>query len=135
MISVSTQVTRRAAAPAAWSDRARTSEGRKPRSGPGNWTAWRSYFAMTAGVTLDLDWELGWWKTHPIGVLGYAGFARRCVIQRIRARTGHTAWSPLQERPMTSPRTSFFWSSRISGGAKITTLAKDCTLTNIKSMG
>ena len=27
---------------------------------------------MTDGVTLD--WELGWWKTRAIGVLGYSVF-------------------------------------------------------------
>ena len=67
-------------APAIRSDRAETYEGRKVRSGLKNWTPWRSYFVMTAGVTLDLDGEFGWWKTRTIGVLEDAEFAHKCVM-------------------------------------------------------
>ena len=111
MTSVSTFAQSSAFAPAARRHRALTSVGRKPRdAGDKYLTASRSVLEMAEGVILTQRFPL--W-TRARGLFGAARDCRRCRTRRTRAFTGHRLGLPLRPRPMTSPRTPFFWSVKV----------------------
>mmetsp|Transcript_30800 Transcript_30800/g.69101 ORF Transcript_30800/g.69101 Transcript_30800/m.69101 type:complete len:215 (+) Transcript_30800:111-755(+) len=109
MTSVSTLANKSALAPAARNEHAETSSGRKPSDGPMERTVSRKVSVIMEGVTLR-----GEVHTVARGVVGSALWARRWMTRLITARTGHRKASPLRPRPMTSPRTPFFWSVKVS---------------------
>ena len=104
-MSVSTSESRRAMAPPARRERADTSDGRKPRSVPRNFTVCRRCLVMSDGVTERVPDGV---KTRARGVDGGAPRARRWTTRRIIARVGQQKWWPLRPSLMTSPLTPFF---------------------------
>ena len=104
-------------APEARRDRAETSEGTNPRDGPRRRTAWRRMADMSDGVVLcHRPFE----KYRERGVAGGAACVRRCMTRVAMIFTGHRKGLPLRPRPMTSPRTPFFWlvNSRVAKVAR-----------------
>ena len=107
IMSPSTLAHSSALAPAARRQRAETSVGRKPSAGPRKWTARRRVLVIREGVILA-HW-VGVIDTRANGVVSGARARRRWSMRRSMARTGQSWLQPLRERPMTSPRTPFFW--------------------------
>ena len=106
----STLALRSAFAPAALRHRAETSLAWKPRDGPRKVTACLMVVDIIVGV---IFFHLLLSATDESGVFGPALARRRLVTMRTRDFTGQSSWSPLQARPITSPVTPFFCSSKV----------------------